>query len=638
MTKARGDAVIAATYVWGLSELSMAPGESGLAAGFRAVPAQLYAWGALATLAVILGASLAQMLKLREGGQAIAEMIGARRVSPDTRDPLERRLLNVVEEMAIASGARIPAAYVMEGEGGINAFAAGYDVSNAVVAVTRGALETLNRNELQGVIAHEFSHILNGDMWLNIRMLGILAGIVFISAIGGFIMRSVGSGRGRKDSSSGGLFAIGLALFVIGYVGLFFARLIKAAVSRQREFLADASSVQFTRNPDAIAGALDQIQASGRGALVANRYAEDLAHMFFGQGISVWFGGLFDTHPALDERIRRVNPRFQPSGYRGRRIEPAATEAPAAVSGLAGIEVAALGPAGARASDTVHAWGRSAAESAALVGSLESGKADIARRLLGALPPVLLDRLREPEGAGASVLALLLAAEDRVMEEQLAAAGAAGAARLAEAARTLAPEARGLGPAFRLPLIDLALPALKAAPAETHAELLKALEAVILADRRVSLHEFVVLTLVRSQLDERPKRAAPKYRTVAGARGAAVTLLSLLALAGCGRGPGAQSEFEAAFSAGAKEMGLEGAAGSARDALTLEAAGAALEELRGLAPLAKAILIKGLFAAVTGDGKIRLMEAELMRMVGAVLDCPLPPLLEEIDPSGPVGY
>ena len=183
----------------------------------------------------------------------------------------------------------------MDEERGINAFAAGWNVSSSVVAVTRGALETLTRDELQGVIAHEFSHILNGDMPLNVRMLAVLAGIVFLASVGDFLMRSM---RGSRDTK--GLILVGLALFVVGYVGLFFARLIKSSVARQREFLADASSVQFTRNPDGIAGALDQIRASTSGTLIANRYAEEMSHMFFGAAVKVRLGGLFDTHPPLD--------------------------------------------------------------------------------------------------------------------------------------------------------------------------------------------------------------------------------------------------------------------------------------------------------------------------------------------------
>src|SRR6185503_3058871 len=208
--------------------------------------------------------------------------------------------------------------------------------ADSVVAVTRGTLESLNRDELQGVVAHEFSHILHGDMRLNIRMIGILAGIVFIGSIGEFIMRNVRGGSDNRGALP--IFLGGLALLLIGYIGLFFARLIKAAVSRQREFLADASSVQFTRNPDGIAGALDQIRVSGAGTLIQGRYAEEMSHMFFGQSVKMQLAGLLQTHPALEERIRRVHPRFQPATYRGHRAaEPAAAGAPGS-AGFAGEE------------------------------------------------------------------------------------------------------------------------------------------------------------------------------------------------------------------------------------------------------------------------------------------------------------
>ncbi|HJS39284.1 MAG TPA: M48 family metallopeptidase, partial [Burkholderiales bacterium] len=286
------------------------------------VPPALWWGGALGTLALILAVTVIRTLRLGGGGEAVARMAGAEEVSPETRDPLERRLLNVVEEMAIAAGVRVPRAFVMAGEGGINAFAAGTEVSNAVVAVTRGTLETLNRDELQGVIGHEFSHILHGDMRLNLRMLGVLAGIVFIGAIGEFAMRSAGRAGGRREGAAV-VVAAGIALFLIGYLGLFFARLIKSAVARQREFLADASSVQYTRNPEGIAGALDQIRASARGTLIANRYAEDMSHMYFGESVKEGLASLFATHPPIEERIRRVHPGFVPSRYRADRAPPA---------------------------------------------------------------------------------------------------------------------------------------------------------------------------------------------------------------------------------------------------------------------------------------------------------------------------
>ncbi len=621
------DIVIAGVYLAAFADPYAPVGRTpGLFALLRTVPAEVYVTGAAAAAALILGVSAYHVTRLREGGEAIARMAGARPVAPDTRDFLERRLLNVVEEMAIAAGMRVPKVFVMDEERGINAFAAGYDVSGAVVAVTRGALETLNREELQGVIGHEFSHIVNGDMQLNIRMMGVLGGIVFIGAVGAFVMR--GAGRGRRGS--GGIFLAGIALFIVGYTGLFFARMIKAAVSRQREFLADASSVQFTRNPDGIAGALDQISASARGTLVANRYAEDMSHMYFGQAVGGWLAGLFATHPALDERIRRVRPGFERVRYRETRAQSAA-DAPEVLATAPGLASAAT--SGRRTGDAGRAWTRSSGESVALVGTLDSSKVTFARRLLRALPPGLRERIAEVECASAVLVGLMLAPKENVLEGQLAAARAAGVQSLVQSARALAPELHRLGPAFRFPLVDLALPALKAAPAAARQSLLTALEAVTQADRRVSLPEFVLLTLVRSQL-ERPAQPAPiRFKSIADVRTEAITLLSLLAHAGRRSGLREERDFEDAFSAGAREMGLAPATPLGRDALAPDAARTALETLTALAPLAKAVVVKGMFAAATFDGSIRLMEAELMRLIGAVLDCPLPPLLDELDPA-----
>ena len=636
------DLVLATGWAYGIADVYAPKGvKPSYFSLLKLVPTALYAGGALVTGLVIFGVSGYEVLQLADGGDKVAEMVGARRVQLETRDPLERRFLNVVEEMAIASGVRLPKAYIMDAERGINAFAAGYDISNSVVAVTRGTLETLNRDELQAVIGHEFSHILNGDMRLNIRMMGVLAGIVFIGAIGEFLMRSA---RGSDSKEGMPVFVGGLALFIIGYVGLFFARLIKAAVSRQREFLADASSVQFTRNPDGIAGALDQIDASMRGTLIASRRAEDMSHMFFGQSVTVWFGGLLDTHPPLDQRIERAHPRFDAENYRRSRAKAAAegtaaigTEfgASAAVAGFAGGTGTAPPPAGRRNSDIGQEWGRSAKESVKSVGSLDSGKLDYARQLLAGLPPALKERVYDAEGACAVILALMLAPKDAVMEEQLAAAKAAGAARLADAARALAPGARRLGAAFHLALLDLALPAAKGATPDAQRELLAALEAVIHADRRVSLHEFVVLTLVRAQLNPPAKASAAGNRKLADLAAEAYTVLSIVAHAGTrsdAKGT-RQLELDAAIRAGAAEMDLDQVALKPVTQLTLDAAGAALQSLRQLAPMQKAVFVKGLFVTVAHDGTIRVMEAELMRMVSAVLDCPLPPLLTEIDPA-----
>ena len=228
--------------------------------------------------------------------------------------PEERRLVNVVEEMAIASGVRIPEIYVLPEEG-INAFAAGFSTDDAAIAVTDGCLKTLNRDQLQGVIAHEFSHILNGDMRLNIRLIGLLFGILLLAITGQILLRStLYSGGRRRDSKSGGavmvIALVGLALILIGYIGVFFGRLIQSAVSRQREFLADASAVQFTRNPDGLAGALKQIGAHASGSVLRNNHATEASHLFFANGLQSSFMNLFATHPPLVERIRAIDPSF----------------------------------------------------------------------------------------------------------------------------------------------------------------------------------------------------------------------------------------------------------------------------------------------------------------------------------------
>jgi len=526
------DVVVGSVYTF-LDDAPTAPGLAG-------VPREVYLAGAGVTLILIAVVSLWNIIALAGGGAKVARMLGARKVASDTRDPLERRFLNIVEEMAIASGVRVPEAWIMDKEKGINAFAAGWTVSGAVVAVTRGTLERLTRDELQGVVGHEFSHILNGDMGLNIRMIGVLAGIVVIGSISTFVIRM----GAESDDIRGAvpLFLIGAALFLIGYIGLFFARLIKSAVSRQREFLADASSVQFTRNPDGIAGALDQIRATTSGALIQGRYAEETSHLFFGQAIKVHLGGLFDTHPPLEERIRRVNPRFAPSSYRPKRV----TTDEASAATPAAADVTDVGAAGRRVADLGIAWGHSPQQSATLVGTLKPEKLSYAQRLLGEIPAPLRESLRTADGAAAAIVALLLAPKDEVMQEQLQAMKAAGLDDAAQRAASVAFQIRRLGLAFHLPLVDLALPPLKSAAEEAKKQLIAALEAVINADRRVSLHEFIVLTFVREQLWRKPKPPRADRR-IADLKPQAGTLLALMAHAGTRAGAHSRSEryFEA---------------------------------------------------------------------------------------------
>ncbi|MBU0681647.1 MAG: M48 family metallopeptidase, partial [Proteobacteria bacterium] len=258
-------------------------------------------------IALVGMGSLYKIMALSGGGARIAEMMNGQLVVDDSGDPDKQRLLNVVEEMAIAAGLPVPPVYLLE-EKGINAFAAGFSPSDAVIGVTRGAITKLSRDELQGVIAHEFSHILNGDMRLNIRLMGILHGILLIGLIGYHILRA--TPRSRNSKGGGGIVFLGLGLVVIGYAGTFFGNIIKAAVSRQREYLADAAAVQFTRNPEGIGGALMRIGAPHNSAIVTNPHSAEISHAFFCQGISASLTSFFATHPPLPDRIRKIIPTW----------------------------------------------------------------------------------------------------------------------------------------------------------------------------------------------------------------------------------------------------------------------------------------------------------------------------------------
>ena len=267
---------------------------------------QLFLLAAVGTLAVIALGSGFKTLELAQGGSSVATMLGGRLVAPTTTDPDERKLRNVVEEMAIAAGVPVPQVYLLPEEQGINAFAAGHSTSDAVVAVTAGAVRLLTRDELQGVIGHEFSHILNGDMRLNLRLMGIVFGILCLAVIGRVLLYT----RSRSSKDKNPLPLLGLALIVIGWIGVFFGRLIQAAVSRQREFLADASSVQFTRNPAGLAARSRKIGGLSFGSKLEAAHAEEASHMFFGNGMSESFFHLMETHPPLAERIRAIDPSF----------------------------------------------------------------------------------------------------------------------------------------------------------------------------------------------------------------------------------------------------------------------------------------------------------------------------------------
>lgn len=567
------------------------------------------------TLAVVGLASLSKWTQFSAGGSAVAESVGGRRVDPHTTDLHERRLLNVVEEMAIASGTPVPAVYILDDEPAINAFAAGLTTSDAVVTVTRGTLGKLTRDELQGVVGHEFSHILNGDMRLNLRLTALLFGILVLGLAGRSILWTLRGARVRGGKNSGGLMAAivfaGVALLIIGYVGYFFGRLIQAAVSRQREFLADASAVQFTRNPAGLTGALKKIGGYALGSSLQTEKATAIGHFFFAQSFRSGFSGLWATHPPLEERLRAIDPQFD-----GKYFEPPEVVDVARESFVA----AGLAPA---AAPSPIAQLRSAAATAAVAaaGSLTPAQLANAASLLDRLPEALQLAAREPESAQLVVLGLVLDDEPALRAHQFALLPPDVAQKLS----VLEPALRTLGPEHKFPLLQLTMPALRAISATGLSSFLGELDELVHADGRISPFEFALKkTLQRTlALGRSPASSVVQYYSFNALVDEIAIVLSTLAHASVSDATLAPL----AFAAGAAQIKLIEARLTLRPpAADLAALDAALDKLAVASlPIKQRVLVAG--AQVVGaDGRVLLAEAELLRAIAATLEVPIPPL------------
>ena len=622
-----------------LGQATGGPGRSGPAGEPSLWQPELLATVILGTFAVVGLASLSKWMTLRAGGPAVAEMVGGRRANPQTTDLRERQLLNVVEEMAIASGVPLPAVYLLDDEPGLNAFAAGLGPSDAVVAVTRGALEKFTRDELQAVVGHEFSHILNGDMRLNLRLTALLFWILVIALIGLGVLRGMGRPRGRSGSNknTGGavavLLAIGLALMFVCYVGYFFGRLIQAAVSRQREYLADASAVQFTRNPDGIVGALRKIGGSALGSSISAQHAVEIRHFFFAQGFRSSFNGLFATHPPLVERIRAVDASFDGKFFAPETVVAIRRESFQTAgftrhpgSGAAAAAFVAVPDVPPPLPPPV----RLAFTPATLVGTIGNpspAHVEAARRILERLPPGLHAAALDPTQAPALVLGLVLSADPAVrsrQSESVASGTGAGTARILS---DLDPGLRQLGGDGRLPLLQLALPALAQHGHAAIDRLVTTLDELVHADQRVSVFEYALQKVLIHHLAlyRRPAGPAVTLHRLAAAAEPVALVLSTLAWQGSRGGAAAQ----AAFAAGAD--GLDGRPGRltlrAPQDCSLDRLDAALEQLTRASGAIKRDLLTAAGRVVTADGQVTVEETELLRAIAAVLDCPLPPVL-----------
>lgn len=595
----------------------------------------------MGTLILIGGGSLLEYLKLRGGGRALAEMVGARRIDYATTQPGERQLINIVEEMAIASGVRPPMVYVMDAEPGINAFVAGLSLDDTVMVVTQGALDTFDRDEMQAVAGHEFSHILNGDMRLNVRLMALLAGILAIGQMGGFLIRLSWDGGSRRSSRSdrrGGvihLFVVGLMLWLIGYIGLFFGRLIKAAISRQREFLADASSVQFTRNPSALANALLKIMYGSQRSWLHNLHAEDMSHLCFGETLR--FSALLATHPPLEERIRVLGPEYL---VRGRVRQRALRQQQERVADRVPGDMVVEEPSRPVVKDLplipfVGAGSPSLVEQAADAGiaPVLSGQAVSLLARTGTVNPAELASAVElhrrlPDGVSSALqtsigsqalLFALVARQNNLPMPQLQAFLRERLPSLERDILRLHDQLEGLGMRFALPLTELALPRLQILPLHEQKELLSRLQLFARLDHRISTFEFALLMLLRKQLQKPAARSVKLEQCMD-----VVSLVIAILLHAGGLRDADLERMHARLmrTVTPRSMPLPVVGPARFSHLARE-----VQTLAGLPFHERKLVLELAATAVLADAEVQLEEYELLRVVSALLDCPMPLLV-----------
>ncbi|MGD9021743.1 MAG: M48 family metallopeptidase [Lysobacterales bacterium] len=565
--------------------------------------------GAFVTAIVIALASMFKTFALRSGGGKVARDLGGVLVEADARDPLRRRLYNVVEEIALASGVAVPEIYVLEQESAINAFAAGFSPADAAVAVTRGALEKLDRNELQGVIAHEFSHIFNGDMRLNIRLMGALFGILMLSLIGRRVLHgSYYVGRSR-NSNGGAIVLIAVAVTLVGYIGLFFGRWIKSAVSRQREYLADASAVQFTRDPDGIAGALKKIAVYSDASYLSVE-TEEVSHMLFGSGEKV---SMFATHPPLNSRIQRIDQSFVPEDLqqlaakleREQQVqaEKAEREEKRARKGGAGLF--------------------DAGNLVEQIGNPDFSRILMAAALAASIPAPISKAARSNQWATEVLLYCLMDTDSEIRQQQLLLIAQTMGSDSEARVRGLLEAEPDLAREQRLPLLEIAIPELKRRPPDHVGRVLATVKALSEVDGETDMFEYLMAEIITQHLWEsvnpQSVRLAGK-RTLAQVMGEAQQVIALLAAHGQ---PDPKAAVQA-YEAGMAVLGTGQQAGMPDTGNWSEMLDKALPLLDQLKPPDKHMLVNAMIETVMADNALAIEEMELLRVVCLVIHVPLP--------------
>ncbi len=605
----------------------------------------LFAAVAAFNILVIGAASLFKIVELRGGGAHVASQLGGVQVAPTTTDRGERRLLNVVEEMALAAGVSVPPVYILNNEAGINAFAAGYSPADAVIGVNRGTIDQLNRDELQGVIAHEFSHVLNGDMRLNIRLIAILFGIQMLSMIGYFLLRSMGGGHRRSNGDNkggaGAILAIALALFVFGAIGKFFAQLIKASVSRQREYLADASAVQFTRYPEGISGALKVIGASATGSAITSHEAEEVSHMFFASCFSNSLASFFATHPPLVPRIQKLDAKFDGDfqGYIRVRQRIAASHAKQKKrEAEQRKKLDGLNPLGRMLpGEIADKFSIDPTILLAAIGEPELQDVDRSRAVINSLPESIREAARDPYSARCVSFAMLASETSELRQQQLELLSKNEGDATFETTLKLLPEVTQLPLSVRLPVMEMLQGSLASLSPQQYQQFRKTVQSLVHLDNKTSLFEFVVRHHLLMHLDRRFQFSEPpkiRYQNPTELKREIELMLSAFASAsvtGTQMDPNVNLDSDIVLKAYRVAMQVIGFGEAAESKAELqswevEQLEGCMVKLHSASPILKKQFLHAAAALITFDHEITVAEAEFFRAVAESLDCPVPML------------
>lgn len=580
---------------------------AGDASGISIWIPELFIGVSFITCTIIAIGTFFRVYQLRKGGSAVAEMLGGRKVSMSTTEMKEIRLINVVEEMSIASGIPVPDIYILDKEPSINAFAAGYSIRDAAVGVTRGTLDQLNRDELQGVIAHEFSHIFNGDMRINIRLIGILNGILLIHLLGLMIMRSgaysrIGSSGKNKNQS--GIILFGIALLVIGYIGMLFGRIIQSAVSRQREYLADASAVQYTRNPDGLAGALHKIAASVEEQTLKDPHAMEMSHLFFSSSFRSGLDSLFATHPPIDKRIQSLGSALQREDV----LRQSKTFSP----------VIELNDDQDDDSDHLDPkW------ILAAIGTLNTQNLSQAGKIISSLPDPVRSAIHEPLSAQAIVFAMLLSGDIEIETEQVEQIKELCGPEVEFSVLSIKEHLNQLDPDWKLPIIELAIPALKELSESQFNLFRSTISTLITADGKVSLFEYALEKIITHQVETQFIKKTDPERVHKGIKNLGLELSLLLSAIAHESDSNPEDSWQAAIVTFGEnipeELSLQ-----PKSMCTFDTIDSALDELGKSTGSVKKSFLNAALHAIAQDGKTNRAEIKWVRAMAAAIDCPLP--------------